>query len=212
MSFTPVDLITVAHNGFRRDLTAIDAAVLGAVRDGNDIADVLGRLEFFTTMLSWHAQGEDQGIFPALEPFAPDVAVPYEIDHRGLDLAEDGLERAIETGDGLAIARATAAFKFHLDMHLHKEEVHLYRLFVDRLSESEQGEAVGVFTEALPADRFADFVGWLFPLVDAEDQARVVRVWQVAMPPAVFAGTLGLVQRVLGEDYPRLTELVPEHT
>jgi hypothetical protein len=212
MPFAPVDLIIVAHNGFRRDLSTIDAAALRAAREGGDVNDLVKRLEFFTPMLAWHAQGEDIGIFPALDRVAPDVSAPYELDHKGLDLAEEGLDRALEAGDVVSVARATAAFKFHLDLHLHKEEVHLYRLFVNRLSESEQAEAVGVFTEALPRDRFADFVGWLFPLVDLEDRVRVVRVWQVAMPPPVFAGTMGLVQRVLGDDYPDLTRLVPELT
>ncbi|MBO0728763.1 MAG: hemerythrin domain-containing protein [Acidimicrobiaceae bacterium] len=211
-SFAPVDLIMVAHNGLRRDLTDIDAAALRSARKDGETADVLKRLEFFTAMLSWHAQGEDGGIFPALERVAPDVSASYEIDHRGLDLASEGLDRAVDAGDDVGIARATAAFKFHLDMHLHKEEVHLYRLFVDRLTVPEQGEAVGVFTDALPRDRFADFVGWLFPLVELEDRARVVRVWQVAMPPPVFAGTMGLLQRVLGDDYSSLAEIVPELT
>jgi hemerythrin-like domain-containing protein len=210
VSFAPVDVIIVAHNGFRRDLTDIDAAALRAARGESELTDVVNRLEFFTEMLTWHAQGEDSGIFPALERVAPDVSASYEIDHRGLDLASDWLDHALGAGDAVEAARATAAFKFHLDLHLHKEEVHLYRLFVDRLSESEQAEAVGVFTDALPRDRFADFVGWLFPLVDHEDQARLVRVWQVAMPPPAFAGSMGLVQRVLGDDYRGLTHLVPE--
>jgi hemerythrin-like domain-containing protein len=210
VSFAPVDLIIVAHQGFRRDLTNIDSAAVGAAREGREATDTINRMRFFTAMLSWHAQGEDDGIFPALERVAPDVSASYELDHRGLDLAAEGLDRAIDSGDTLAVARATAAFKFHLDMHLHKEEVHLYRLFVDRLSESEQTEAVGVFTDALPRDRFADFVTWLFPLVDLEDRARVIRVWKVAMPPEVFTGSMGLVQRVLGDDYSRLTNLVPE--
>lgn len=210
MPFAPVDLIIVAHSGLRRDLADIDAAALRAAREGGDVTGVVKRLEFYTAMLSWHAQGEDDGIFPALERVAPDVSASYELDHRGLDLASEGLDRAVQAGDTIGIARATAAFKFHLDMHLYKEEVHLYRLFVDRLDESAQAAAVGVFTDALPRNRFGDFVGWLFPLVDPEDRARVVRVWQTAMPPQVFAGSLGLVQRVLGDDYRGVTDLIPE--
>lgn len=205
----PVDLILVAHTAFRRDLSSIDAAALAAARQLGDISETIERLEFFSAMLAWHAQGEDDGIFPALERVAPDVAASYELDHRGLDLASDGLNRALAAGDALEVARAAAAFKFHLDMHLHKEEVHLYRLFVDRLPEEEQAEAVGIFTDALPGERFGDFVRWLFPLVDNADRARVVRVWQAAMPEAVFAGTLGLVQRVLGEEYRDLAARVP---
>jgi hypothetical protein len=210
MSFEPVDLILVAHDAFRRDFAEIDDAAASAASDGRDVTEAVQRLDFFTEMLSWHAQGEDRGIFPALEQVAPDVAVSYEIDHRGLDLASDGLTAAIETADPVAVARATAAFKFHLDMHLHKEEVHLYPLFTDRLPEPEQAQAVGVFTDALPIDRFSDFVGWLFPLVEMDGRVRVVRVWQVAMPPQAFAGSMSLVERTLGRQYRDLVESVPE--
>ena len=149
MSFEPVDLILVAHDAFRRDLADIDAAALSAARDGRDVSGTIKRIDFFTEMLFWHAQGEDSAIFPAMEKVAPDVAAPYEIDHQGLDLAADGLTAAIEAEEPVLVARATAAFKFHLDMHLYKEEVHLYRLFTDRLRESEQADAVGLFTDAL---------------------------------------------------------------
>jgi hypothetical protein len=210
MSFSPVDLILVAHDAFRRDLAGIDAAAFGAARDGREPSEVIERLDFFTEMLSWHALGEDRGIFPALDTVAPDVAASYEIDHRGLDLASEGLTEAIEAQDPVAVARATAAFKFHLDMHLHKEEVHLYPLFTDRLPDSDQADAVGLFTEALPIDRFSDFVGWLFPLVDVDGRARVVRVWQVAMPQQVFAGSMDLVRRTLAREYADLVTRVPE--
>jgi hypothetical protein len=102
------------------------------------------------------------------------------------------------------------AFKFHLDMHLYKEDVHLYVLFAQRSSQAEQAEAVGVFTEALPRDRFGDFVAWRFPLVDSEDQARVIRVWSAAMPPPVFASSVGLVRHAIGDDYDELARRLPD--
>lgn len=206
---SPVDLILVAHDGLRHDLADIDASIVTASRQRGDVQQAVERLEFFTSVLAWHAKGEDDGIFPALERVAPDVANSYELDHRGLDLAADGLYRAIDTSDMLEIARATAVFKFHLDLHLHEEEVDLYPLFVDRLSGSDQTEAVRVFTDALPTDRFGDFVRWLFPLVGTSDRAKVVRVWQAAMPEAIFAGTMGLVRNVIGEEYADLAEDVP---
>ena len=56
------------------------------------------------------------------------------MDHRGLDAAFDALRAAVAERDPLGTARATAAFKFHLDWHLAKEDRHLYVLFEGRLS------------------------------------------------------------------------------
>ena len=205
----PLDLIHVAHHAFRRDIAQIDQAASAAAHGEADVDAVIDRFQFFGEMLSWHAEGEDAGIFPALAGVAPFIVTAYELDHRGLDLAFDGLTRAVEARDHLEIARATAAFKFHLDMHLHKEDVDLYRVFVSKLSPDEQRDSVGVFTEALPADRFGDFVRWLFPLVGQDDQAKVLRVWHSAMPDEVFAGTLRLVKHTVGDDFVGLARCSP---
>lgn len=209
----PLDLILVAHRAFRRDLAAIDRAACDAAHDDHDLDALIGRHEFFAEMLAWHAQGEDTGIFPALAPAAPHIVTAYELDHRGLDLAFDGLSAAVAGRDPVDVARATSACKFHLDMHLHKEDVDLYPVFVRVLPPEAQAAAVRAFTDALPAERFADFVHWLFPLVDVGDQEKVVRVWHTAMPIEMLSGALRLVKDTLGDDYdllvPRIADVAP---
>jgi Hemerythrin HHE cation binding domain len=208
----PLDLILVAHEAFRRDLTGIDRAARAAAHGNHDLDAVIDRHQFFGEMLAWHAHGEDTGIFPALARAAPHIVAAYELDHRGLDVVTDGLAAAVASGDPIDIARATAACKYHLDMHLYKEDVDLYPTFAELLVPDAQAAAVQVFTDALPVDRFGDFVRWLFPLVDADDQARVIRVWHSAMPTSVFRDCLRLVEDVLGDRYAalaaRLTEML----
>jgi len=210
----PLDLILVAHKAFRRDLADIDRAARAAAHGDHDLDAVVGRHEFFGEMLAWHAYGEDTGIFPALASAAPNIVAAYELDHRGLDVVIDGLAAAVASADAIDIARATVACKFHLDMHLYKEDVDLYPVFARALSRDAQAAAVRVFTDALPADRFGDFVRWLFPLADTEDQEKVVRVWHASMPPAMFTGSLRLVENALGDEFSvlsaRLTDISPE--
>jgi hemerythrin-like domain-containing protein len=206
----PLDLIVVAHQAFRRDLAAIDAAAAASARGDHDLDVTIDRFRFFGEMLAWHAEGEDRGIFPALVPVVPHIVTAYELDHRGLDLAFDGLSSAVEAKDAVEIARSTAAFRFHLEMHLYKEDVDLYPVVASALSPVEVARAVGVFTDALPVDRFGDFVRWLFPLVPTEERARVVRVWQMAMPEDAFTGSIRLVEGTLGDEFAALVAQVPE--
>ena len=124
----PMDIILAFHNAFRTDMSMIDAAALDTARGKAGLAPTIERFRFFNEMLVWHANGEEQAIFPALEIVAPSVAEAYERDHRGLDAAYEALNSAVNDHDGLDVARATAAFKFHLDIHLGKEDAHLYRL------------------------------------------------------------------------------------
>ena len=110
----------------------------------------------------------------------------------------------------LCTARATAAFKFHLDLHLHKEETHLFPLFAERLSVEEQGQAASAVGQAVPGDRFDEFVTWLVSLVDDDDREKVVRIWQSVMPPGFFASTLAVVRGELGDEFTELTRRIPD--
>lgn len=206
----PMDAVLAFHNAFRRDMARIDAAALSLARGRPEATAVLERFRFFNEMLVWHANGEELAIFPALEKVAPLVAEAYIQDHRWLDAAFDALDDAVSAQDTLQTARATAAFKFHLDIHLAKEDAHVYRLIRERVSLQDQGAALGVMAGAVPQDRFAEMVGWLFPLIGADDRENTVRIWQTAMPPEVFGGAVHLIQKAIGDDWVDLTQRVPE--
>jgi len=210
MTANPLDLIYVAHQAFRRDIDQIDRAAVAAARGEHDLDVTIDRFRFFGEMLSWHAEGEDAGIFPVLAPVVPFIVTAYELDHRGLDLAIDGLTAAVDAHDAIEIARSTAALKFHLVMHLYKEDVDLYPVLEQELSPVDRARAVGVFTDALPVDRFGDFVRWLFPLVNTDERVRVVRVWHDAMPSDVFEGSIRMVERTIGDEFTDLVAHMPD--
>jgi hypothetical protein len=206
----PIDAVTAIHNAFRRDMAGIDTAALAAARGTPGLAGTIERFRFFNEVLVLHAHGEELAIFPALEEVAPSVAEAYEKDHRGLDAAYDALNGAVSAQDPLETARATAAFKFHLDIHLAKEDTHLYRLFRERISLPDQGKAVGLMASTTPPDRFPELIAWMFPLLDHTDRENMTRIWQMVMPAEAFAGALALIREAVGADWAELTRRVPE--
>jgi Hemerythrin HHE cation binding domain len=206
----PIDAIVAIHNAFRKDMEGIDAAALGAARGEPDLAATVGRFLFLNEVLVWHADGEEVAIFPALEEVAPSVAEAYVQDHRGLDAAFEALNEAVAAGDALATARASAAFRFHLDLHLDKEDTHLYRLFTERLPVPEQGKAVGVMAAQVPQDRQPELIAWWFPLIGNDDRENMLRIYQVMVPPEALAGVKQLVRRAVGDDWAELTRRIPE--
>jgi hypothetical protein len=205
----PLDAIMAFHNAFRRDMTGIDAAALASARGKPGLASAVERFRFFNEVLVWHAHGEELAIFPAVEVVAPSVAEAYERDHRGLDAAFDALNSAVSVGDALETARATAAFKFHLDIHLGKEDAHLYRLMRERIPLSEQAKAIGIMSSTVPQDRFPEAVVWLYPLIGPDDRENLTRIWQMAMPLPVFAQVKQLIQKAIGNDWVELTRRIP---
>jgi Hemerythrin HHE cation binding domain len=205
----PLDAVMVFHNAFRRDMAGIDAAALDSARGKPGLASTIERFRFFNEVLVWHALGEERGVFPAVEAVAPLVAEAYERDHRGLDAAFDALSAAVSAHDALATARATAAFKFHLDIHLAKEDAHLYRLMRELVTAPDQAKAVGIMAAAVPQDRFPEATRWLFPLLSDDDRETMSLVWQGLMPPPVFAGVMQLVKGAIGDGWAELTRRIP---
>ena len=206
----PIDAVTAIHNAFRADMARIDAAALGSAQGRPGLAETVERFRFFNEVLEWHAHGEEEAIFTALEEVAPDVAWAYDQDHRGLDAAFAELNRAVSVHDPLETARATAAFKFHLDIHLRKEDGHVYRLIQERLSLPDQGKAVSVMAASVPRERFPELVAWMYPLIGDDDRENMTRIWQTVMPPEAFAGATALIRQALGDDMVELERRIPE--
>jgi hypothetical protein len=206
----PLDAVLAFHNAFRRDMSLIDEAALGLARAKPGLESQLERYRFFNEMLAWHAHGERLAVFPALDRVAPLVSEPYLTDHLGLDVLSDSLNAAAAAGDELETARVAAAFKFHLDIHLRKEDAHVYRLLRERLDGPEQVKVVGIMAGAVPQERFADAINWLFPLLGVADRENVTRVWQTLLPAPAFAGTMQLFKAAIGDGWAELVRRIPE--
>ncbi len=205
----PIDAIRAIHNAFRNDMEHIDAAALDSAMGNEGLAATVERFRFFNEVLVWHAHGEELAIFPVLENVAPLVAEAYVIDHRGLDSAFDELSKSYSSRDPLKTARATASFRFHLNIHLNKEDTHLYRIFKERVSLPEQGKAVGIMANTVPQERFPELVAWEFPLIGQDDRENMIRIWQMVMPPLAFAGAKELIKKAIGSDWAELTRRIP---
>jgi hypothetical protein len=206
----PLDSIRAIHNAFRKDMAALDAAAHAAARGPGELGLITKRYFFFNEVLVWHANGEEKAAFPALESVAPLVAEAYERDHRGLDSLFASLDKAVNSADPLAVARATAAFDFHLRIHLDKEEAHLYRIFNERVSLPDQGAIVGKMAREIPGERFPEFVGWLYPLLGPIDRENMVRIMRQALPAPKFAEATKLIQAAIGNDWAELVRRIPE--
>ena len=205
-----IDAVMAIHNAFRKDMSEIDAAALGAARGKQGLTPAIARFRFLNEILDWHAHGEELAVFPALEAVAPSVAEAYVRDHRGLDAAFEALNVAFTSADALETARASAAFKFHLDIHLAKEDAHLYRLIAERVPQPDQVKVAGVMSSTVPQDRFPEAIAWMFPLIGREDQTNMTRIWQMMMPPPVFAGVKQLIQKAIsGDDWVELIRRIP---
>jgi hypothetical protein len=206
----PLDAIKAIHNAFRKDMAAMDMAANAAAHAHGNLDLILKRYNFLNEVLIWHAAGEEEDVFPALEKVAPLVAEAYVRDHRGLDSLFESLNKVVNGPDLLPIARATAAFDFFLNHHLDSEEAHLYRIFNERVSLPNQGAIMGQMAQKIPQERFPEVVSWLYPLIGSDDRENMTRIWQQALPKPAFTKATQLIKSAIGEDWVELTRRIPE--
>jgi hemerythrin-like domain-containing protein len=173
----------------------IDQAALAWARDGGAPPADLGRRRFFGEALVWHANGEEAVVFPFIEREAPLLSEPYIQDHHALDTAHERLDKAVQAADSLEAARAAAAFKFHLDIHLGKEDRQIYALIRERIRLPEERGMAGTISSMIPRDRFPEVIAWIFPLLGSTDRRNLTEVFQMLMPPEVFAGVEPLIAK-----------------
>lgn len=206
----PLDAIRAIHNAFRNDMAAMDKAANSAAHGSGDPDLVLDRYRLFNEILVWHASGEEKFVFPAMEKLVPLAWQPYEQDHRGLDSLFERLYTAINSNDWIEVARNTAAFKFHLDIHLQKEDSHLYRIYNEKVPLPEQAVTIGSMAHEVPQQRYGEFATWLMTSTGFDDRENMARIWQQALPAPAFAAMAGLIRAAVGDDWVKLTERVPE--
>jgi hemerythrin-like domain-containing protein len=207
---SPIDGVQAIHNAFRADIAQIDAAANAAARGEQGLEATVERFHFFNEILNYHAHGEESAVFPMVEEVAPLVAQTYAIDHQRLDVAFNSLSNAVSAHDAIETARATAAFKFHLDTHLDKEDAQLFRIMRERVALSDQIKAVGVMSSQMPGSRVPEFNAWIYPLLDDDDRENFTRALMMLMPWEVFAPSIPLIRDAAGDGFAELTLRIPE--
>jgi hemerythrin-like domain-containing protein len=206
----PIDVIRCFHNAFRRDSTQIDDTVNKIAREGGNFTPVLDRLHTMNELLDYHARGEEAAVFPAMDKLVPQLATPYLMDHRELDIMTNGLETIRQNPNPLTTARATAVLDSFLRIHLNKEDAHLYTILRERTTDNEQADMGLLMSRKVPPDKYPTMIQWLFPLLDLDDQVVVARSWVNLMPPQVFAGIKPLIEKTVAANWTKLTSIVPE--
>ena len=207
---TPLDVIPSFHRALRNDMKLIDDAAYKAAAEDGNLAPAVERLRFFSEILKWHADGEDELVFPAMDKVAPLVAQAYLHDHNEFEMMTEGLAKITAASDALVAARETAALTAVLRIHLDKEDEHLYPILRERTSLEEQTAIVGGMAAHVPPERNPEFIRWFFPLLGHDDREMWTRVVMGLMPEQVFAGVKVLIRETITDDWAELTRRIPE--
>jgi hypothetical protein len=64
-------------------------------------------------------------------------------------------------------------------------------------------------SSTVPQERFPEVIAWMYPLIGNDDRENMTRIWQMVMPPPVFAQVKQLIQKAIGNDWAELTRRIP---
>ena len=207
----PIDAVVAIHNAFRQDMKLIDAAALDSARGKPGLAATVERFRLLQRGAGVARARRGARDLPGpRRRRARRSPRPTRRTTERLDAAFDALSNAVSARDRLETARATEAFKFYLDIHLNKEDTHLYRLIKERVSVPDQGRRSGSWRAPFRQDRFPELVAWMFPLMGNDDRENMTRIWQMVMPADAFAGATQLVEKAIGDDWSELARRIPE--
>lgn len=113
---TPLDVIPSSHHAWRNSMPEIDDAPSKAAAEDGNLAPPAEQLRFFSEILKWHADGEDELVFPAMDRVAPLATQAYLHDHHEFDAMTEGLAKITAASDALVAARETAALTAITDL------------------------------------------------------------------------------------------------
>ena len=207
---TPLDVIPSFHRALRTDMKIIDDAAYKAAAEDGNLAPAVERLRFFSEILKWHADGEDELVMPAMDKVAPLVAQGYVHDHGEFDMMTEGLAKITAASSALDAARETAALTAVLRIHLDKEDEQLYPILRERTSLEEQTAIIGGMAAHVPPERNPEFIRWIMTLLGHDDREMWTRVVMGLMPEQVFAGVKILIRETITDEWSELTRRIPE--
>jgi hypothetical protein len=109
------------------------------------------------------------------------------------------LSKSYFARDLLQTARATAAFRFHLNIAPGHRKIHTSIDFQGTSLPARAGKVICIMSSIVPKERFPELVARMFPLMGHDDHDNMTRIWQMVMPAPAFAGVKELIKKAIGK-------------
>jgi hemerythrin-like domain-containing protein len=212
----PIDALRFVHAAISREVVELEQ--LGDRCQGPEDVRALGeRVAFLGYVVKGHTDGEELGLFPALEERAPHVGAAYlhdHVDEQALFRGLAALAADATTGAGPhllgRVRRQTVALTEHLEPHIKKENELILPLVARLFDAAEQGAIVGrIMSSFSPAD-FRKIVPFMASRMNQDERAAYLGVVFRTQPPETAQAVAGLVrQGTPAADWEQLKPRVP---
>ncbi len=208
---TPIRSVRYIHKAIKVDTQKLEDEVGRLAPDDMDGAgDIARRLDFLTSVVKTHEDGEESAIFPLVDERVYPVSAPYLLDHRTdqLHMREmvEAFERLATMRDageraGLLhqVSRQAIVLNAAMNLHVRKEEDLVVPLIEEHFSLEQQGDIVSAAVAHFTPEQLQVALPWIVKAQTLDDREMFLRGMMAIMPPPVFQMVLGWAQAALPE-------------
>ena len=214
------------HNAILKEAQEFEEAVGGLNReDDAQIAALLDRFKFYTSVLHEHHNGEDEFFFPLLEKKFRYVSATYVFEHQHQSrvyneveelLTDLGQARGSSERADLArrLNRQAVALNVLIDDHINEENELLLPAFEEHFTTEELGNIMDQALEVLgsmPPELMMQIIPWMFRAQTVDDREGLLRSWREMMPPDQLPGIVQLMSSgVSPQEWQEMVRRIPE--
>jgi len=215
----PIRLTRFFHEALRFELAYLEREILAAELP-TEVEHVQERMHTFTRVLLWHAIGEDEEFFPALEEKVPNVTLPYCFDHEyessrfhTLDVLADQCVAEGHPHDLIELKREISIVRHYIVAHMEKEEIHLWPLTEENFSESEQQELIQGMMGVVPRSGIITVVPWVLTRVSDDSVIECLRSLYTLFEDYFSLDLKQIIKSLVDEErWTQMIEAIPDLT
>jgi len=215
----PAQGLRFIHAAICREARTIEDEAARA-ESPDQLAALADRVAFFAQVNRAHTDGEEAGMYPAIEAKVRHVGAAYLHDHRDdhelfADVAgriAAAREATTATRAGLlgSMRRQTIALTEHLLPHVRKEDELITPLVVELFTPEEQGAQIGQMMARFTPDLLAKALPWLVSNIELDDRVAYMGMLKVVMPPERLTVACGWIRDGVAADvWAGITARVP---
>ena len=201
------DLYRDIHKGIRAELFALTGTA-GAI----DPADVCSRLDLaahvasVATVLSSHAEHEDNVIEPALHQHAPHLADRIATDHVLLEATYDRIADLAQTLASADAEQRRLAHQLYLELTAFTSSYLAHQLVEERVVMPALERTIGVdavigmhvaIVGSIPPEQMAQSLAFMLPAMNVDDRTELLGGMRASAPAEAFAAVASLARSVL---------------
>jgi len=193
----PIRAINYPHKAIRCELNSLVDLVESATL-GSDFSEMENRVNLLKKFVEFHADAEEDYVYPALNSLHANIADAYSWDHKvdaeyfqNITLALQKVKNG-GTEDNLQnLRRNIIALRTLLHAHSKKEDDLLIPIIDTEISPPDQGAMLGKISSKIPPDFARETVPFLFGYLTTAERADYLGIMRQGMPPENFDMMMG---------------------